>query len=242
VAYPVVVIQWNIQTGRKTMSAQHRIPLAAKLAYTAFVTVLVPYYWVTYTPWNFLFFCDLSLLIALVALWTENPLLISLPAVGLTGPQLLWVFDFLTGSRITGMTSYMFDPKIPLLVRGLSSFHGWLPFVLVWGVWRLGYDRRALYGWTAISTVVLLVCFFLAPAPPSPADNPNMAVNINFVHGLSVEKPQTWMPSWIWLTSMIVGFPVVFYLPAHLVFRSFFPLSASSRSGDENKALVTGSS
>ncbi len=50
------------------MAQRHRIPLALKLAYTAFVAVLVPYYWVTYSPWNFLFFCDVALLIALAAL------------------------------------------------------------------------------------------------------------------------------------------------------------------------------
>jgi len=205
------------------MARGNKIPLAVKLAYTAFVAILVPNYWHAYSPWTFLYFCDVALLLTVPALWLESSLLISLPAVGLTLPQLLWVVDFLSGSRITTMTSYMFDPKLPLLVRGLSTFHGWLPFLLVWGVWRLGYDRRAFAGWTAISTAVLLASFFLAPAPPAPADNPNQAVNINYVHGLSYEKPQTWMPPMVWLTSMIVGFPLVFYLPAHVMFRSFFP-------------------
>jgi hypothetical protein len=128
------------------MDHRHKIPSVVKLAYSVFVIVLVPYYWVTYSPWNFLFFCDLALLIGAVALWTEDPLLASLPTVGLALPQFLWVLDFLTGARITGMTSYMFDPELPLFVRGLSSFHGWLPFLLLWMVWRLGYDRRAFLG------------------------------------------------------------------------------------------------
>jgi hypothetical protein len=208
------------------MSEGRRIPLALKIACTAFVAVLVPYYWVTYSPWNFLFFCDVALLITLAALWTENPLLMSLPAVGIVLPQMLWVFDFLTGSRITGMTGYMFDPKLSLFVRGLSGFHGWLPFLLIWGVWRLGYDRRALAGWTAIGTAILLASFFLAPAPPAPADYPSLAVNLNYVHGLSDKAPQTWMPAWLWLTIFLVGFPVLFYLPAHLIFRTWFPAAA----------------
>ena len=145
------------------MSDKHLIPLAVKLAYTLFVAVLVPYYWMTYSAWNFLFFCDVALLLGLGAFWLESPLLMSLAAVGITVPQLLWVADLLTGSRITGMTSYMFDPKLPIFVRALSSFHGWLPFVLIWGVWRLGYDRRACVGWTIASTVILLISFFLAP-------------------------------------------------------------------------------
>jgi hypothetical protein len=213
------------------MSLPNRIPLAVKLAFTAFVAVLVPYYWVTYSPWNFLFFCDVALLLTLPALWLESPLLMSLPAVGITIPQLLWVADFLTGSRITGMTGYMFDPKLPLLVRGLSAFHGWLPFVLMWGVWRLGYDRRALTGWTVIGTAVLLASFFLAPAPPAPADQPSLAVNLNYVHGLSDKGPQTWMAPWVWLTIFLVGFPVLFYVPAHLVYRTWFP--AAPRNQDQ---------
>src|SRR3954452_3264829 len=90
-----------IRIGSPIMSQEHRIPLALKLAYTMFVAVLVPYYWVTYSPWNFLYFCDVALLITVAALWLESPLLMSLPAVGITVPQLLWVADFLTGSRIT---------------------------------------------------------------------------------------------------------------------------------------------
>ena len=205
------------------MSPKHRIPMALKLIYTAFVAVLVPYYWITYSAWNFLFFCDVALLITLVALWTENPLLMSLPAVGLTLPQMLWVGDFLTGSRVTGMTSYMFDPKLTLFVRGLSAFHGWLPFLLIWGVWRLGYDRRAFVGWTVIGSAILLASFFLAPAPPAPLDHPTLAVNLNYVHGLNYDRPQSWMHPGLWLTIFLVGFPVLFYLPAHFIYRTWFP-------------------
>jgi hypothetical protein len=190
--------------------------------YTAFVAVLVPYYWSAYSPWNFLYFCDVALLIGVVAIWTERPLLASLPAVGLALPQLLWCLDFLTGARITGMTSYMFDSQRSLLVRGLSLFHGWLPFLLLWMVWQVGYDQRAFRGWTIISTCILLASFFLAPPPPAPADHPDHAVNINYVHGLSDEKPQTVMPPLLWLAIMIAGFPLVFYLPTHLALSAWF--------------------
>jgi hypothetical protein len=205
------------------MDRHRRIPRAVKLICSAFVAVLVPYYWISYSPWNFLYFCDVALLIGLVALWTERPLLASLPAVGLALPQLLWCLDFLTGARITGMTGYMFESQRSLLVRGLSLFHGWLPFLLLWLVWRLGYDRRAFWGWTAASTCILLASFFLAPAPPAPADHPDYAVNINYVHGLSDQKPQTVMHPLLWLMIMIVGFPLVFYLPTHLALAAWFP-------------------
>ncbi|MFO0891179.1 MAG: hypothetical protein U0790_18800 [Isosphaeraceae bacterium] len=211
-----------------------RIPTWFKVAYTGFVAVLVPYYWVNYSPWNFLYFCDVALLLGAVALWAESPLLASLPAVGIVLPQLLWAFDFLTGSRITGMTAYMFDPGRPILVRGLSLFHGWLPFVLAWMVWRLGYDRRAFAGWTIVSGVVLPASFFLAPAPPPPLEHPGYAVNINYVHGLDDQAAQTIMAPLLWLGIMLVGFPLVFYLPAHLVFSKWFParVTAPEAEGD----------
>ena len=205
------------------MESRPRIPVVVKLAYTAFVGVLVPYYWATYTPWNFLFFCDVALLMTLAALWLESPLLASIPAVGITLPQILWVLDFLTAGRVVGMTSYMFDPKYALFVRGLSLFHGWLPFLLLWLVWRLGYDRRAFLAQTVLTWALLLTCFVLAPAPPAPPDNPNAAVNINYVHGLSYEKAQTWMHPWLWLALLLIGLPVALYLPTHLVLRKVVP-------------------
>jgi hypothetical protein len=140
------------------ISQNHLIPLALKLAYTLFVAVLIPKYWMAYSAWTFLYFCDVALIVGLSALWLESPLLMSMTAVGITIPQLLWVADLATGARITGMTSYMFDSKLPIFLRALSSFHGWLPFVLLWGVWRLGYDRRALIGWTLVSTVIRAEC------------------------------------------------------------------------------------
>ncbi|HEX7780325.1 MAG TPA: hypothetical protein VF424_13855, partial [Vicinamibacterales bacterium] len=119
-----------------TETTMSRIPLLVKIVYTAFVALLVPYYWVTYTPWNFLYFCDVALLLTLVAVWTENALLVSMSSVGILLPQALWVLDFLAravaGVHITGMTAYMFDPSLPLFVRGLSTFHGWLPFFLIY--------------------------------------------------------------------------------------------------------------
>src|SRR5437764_360718 len=93
--------------------AGRRIPLWAKLAYTAFLAVLVPFYLSAYGPTNFLYFCDVALLLGLAALWLESPLLAGMPACGILLPQLLWVIDFLgglVGHFPVGMTKYMFDP------------------------------------------------------------------------------------------------------------------------------------
>ena len=74
-------------------------------------------------------------------------------------PQTLWVIDLLcrvvAGVEITGVTSYMLEPSIPLYLRSLSLFHGWLPFFLVWLLWRLGYDHRALTLQSAVAIAIL---------------------------------------------------------------------------------------
>jgi len=49
--------------------AVRRIPLWLKLAYTAFMAVLVPVYLRNYGPTNFLYFCDFALIITLVGIW-----------------------------------------------------------------------------------------------------------------------------------------------------------------------------
>ena len=105
-----------------SVATARRVPLALKLVYTAFLAVLIPVYWYNYGPTNFLYFCDVALLLTLVGVWTESRLLISMPAVGILVPQALWVVDFvvqLTGHRLTGMTGYMFDGQRSLFLRGL---------------------------------------------------------------------------------------------------------------------------
>jgi hypothetical protein len=195
-----------------------RLPLWLKLAYSAFVAVLVPVYLYQYGPTNFVYFCDVALLLTLAGVWLESSLLVSMPAVGILLPQLLWVVDFLAGLvgvRLTGLTDYMFDPRRPLFLRGLSLFHGWLPLLLLYLVWRLGYDRRALLRWTLLAWALMLISFFFLP-PPSP-DHGIRPVNVDYVWGLSDKAPQHWMPAWIWFAAELVVLPLLLFLPAHLL-------------------------
>ena len=209
-----------------TLATNRRIPYWVKLLYTAFVAIVVPLYWVTYTPWNFLYFCDIALLVTAAALWMESPLLISMQAVAIVAPQLLWVVDLLcrvvAGVEITGVTSYMLNESIPLYLRGLSLFHGWLPFLLLWLVSRLGYDRRALVLQSAAAIAILLISYLFAPAPPPSAAAPNHAVNINYVYGFTDKQPQTLMAPWLWLVSLMAINIVAFYIPTHFALRRVF--------------------
>lgn len=207
----------------------NRVPLLLKLALTAFLAVLVPVYWQAYGPTNFLYFCDMSLFLAMAAMWAEWSLPASMAAVGLTIPQTLWVVDFLlllAGGPSLGMTEYMFDSSKPLFLRGLSLFHGWLPFLLLYLVWRLGYDRRALMAWTLLAWTLMFISYLWLPAPPPPADNPNLPVNVDYVYGPRDSGLQPWMSQGAWLAFVYVAFPVVFWIPMHFLLRRLAPPAA----------------
>lgn len=204
-----------------------RIPLWLKLLYTAFLAVLVPVYWSSYGPLNFLWFCDVALALTLIAAWTESPLLASIPAVGIVFPQLIWVADFVValcgGGSPLGMSGYMFDETKSLFARGLSTFHGWLPFLLIFLVVRLGYDRRALLWQVVVCWGVLLASYGLMNSPAVPFELKERAGNLNKLQGPKDDEPQTWMPPLGWLAVLMAAYPLVIYVPSHLAFRQLFP-------------------
>jgi hypothetical protein len=191
------------------------------------MAVLVPVYWHNYGPTNFLYFCDVALILTLIAIWPENALLISACAVGILVPQAVWVVDFLvrsTGTSLTGMTDYMFDADHSVFLRALSLFHGWLPFLLIYLVWRIGYDRRAFWTWTALAWVLLIVCFFLMPPPTA---NPGLTpVNINYVWGLRDTVAQTWVPPYVWFAALLIGLPLLAFAPTHFLLARVMPKAA----------------
>jgi hypothetical protein len=197
-----------------------------------FVCVQVPFYWSAYGPTNFLYFCDIALFLTLASVITERRLPASMAAVGILLPQLLWVIDFaggLLGHPVVGMTGYMFQDSQPLYARAISLFHGWLPFLLLYVVYRLGYDRRALGAWTVLAWVLMLIAYFYLPPPPAPVDRPNLPVNVNYVYGMSDDKPQEWMPPLAWLGLMMAGLPLVFFIPTHLILSRFPAITDSLR-------------
>ena len=208
-----------------------RLPLWLKLAYTAFLAVLIPVYWQNYGPTNFLYFCDVALLLTVIGIWRESSLLISMAAVGILAPQVLWVVDFafgLCGGHLTGMTDYMFNHEKSLFLRGLSLFHGWLPFLLLYLVWRLGYNRQALVRWTVLAWILILFCYFFMPGPRPDAAQIATPVNINYVHGMSDTAAQTWMPPLAWLGLLMAGLPLLISLPTHFLLRWGFTRAQAS--------------
>jgi hypothetical protein len=192
------------------------IPLLVKALYTLFVAILVPVYWHYYGPANFLWFSDLALLITMVALWLENPLLASMQAVSVVLLELAWIVDFASrlifGTQVLGIAEYMFEKDKPLFLRALSLFHLVIPFLLLWLVYRLGYDGRAWLVQTVFAWAIRLICFFFTP----PSDN------INWVFGLG-KQPQRWVRPKVFLLLLIVFLSLCVYLPTHLALGAFMP-------------------
>jgi hypothetical protein len=191
------------------------IPLWIKIAYTLFVAVTVAVYTVKYSLGNFLWFSDIALLTTVPALWLESSLLASMVAVGVILPEVLWNVGFfgqlLTGRRITGLTDYMFDPHKPLYLRALSLFHVFLPVMLLWMIHVLGYAPAAWIAQTALAWVVLPLTYFFT----------NPEENVNWAFGPGA-KPQKRMPPLIYLGLLMIGFPVLVYLPTHLLLQLLF--------------------
>lgn len=186
-------------------TSPQRIPLAIKIAYTAFMAVLIPIYLKSYGPTNFLYFCGVAALMTLVAIWLESSLLLSAALVGAFFSQMLWVVDFFCelaswaglfgadGFHLTGLTSYMFNP--PFFLRFLSFYHFWLVFLLIYLVWSVGYDKRGVVLWMAIAWVLLTVCYVYMP-PPSPSVDPPVTnppitqTERGYIRGKVLEGPQ----------------------------------------------------
>jgi len=212
--------------------SSRRIPLAVKLAFTAFTAVVVVVFCDLYGPAVLCYFCDVALLLTLLALWTESPLVASMAAVGILIPQFLWLADFLSGANLVGMTGYMYDSTYPLYARGLTLFHGWLPLLLIWLVYRLGYDRMALPAYILLAWGLILSSYFWLPAPPADPIRPLRSVNINYVYGMS-NDPQTWMNPHLWVLLLMVALPICFYLPTHLALTRLCGIPPQIGSGPE---------
>ena len=195
-------------------STNSRIPLWLKVAWTVWVVLWAPVYWRQYGAQNFLFFCDLGNFLIAIGLWLESRLILSWQAVGLLVFQTLYTFDLigalLSGRHVIGGTEYMFDPKVPLLVRLLGLYHLAVPPLLVWAVRRLGYEPQAWKWQTLTAWIVVPINFFWRPQ-----------YNVNWARGIGHE--QHLVPDWLYLAGYLVVVPLVVYWPTHLALKRWAP-------------------
>ncbi|MGM0906230.1 MAG: membrane-associated protein [Pseudomonadota bacterium] len=194
------------------MRTQQRIPLWLKLAYTLMVIVIVPVYWHTLGPANFLWFSDIALILMVPALWWENRLLASTMAVAVLLLELSWVVDFASGGQLTQVALYMFTDENPWPIKMLSGiFHLALPPVLLLMLVKYGYDKRAYPLQTLIALVVIPLTYFITEPEK----------NINWVYGLAEQR--TPLPPYLYLSLLLVGFILFIYTPSHFIFKKLFP-------------------
>lgn len=205
-----------------------KLPRALRVGYALWFAVWLLAYW-GYFGWQFLlWFCCLANAYVLAGCATQRPLWFSLAALSSTGIQLIYLLDFAAlcflGRSPTGATAYMLDPARPLWLRALSTFHIWMPALVLFAVHRLGYDRRALWIQTAIALCVLPVCYFMF----DPGLHTNDAVipivhgrpfdrdfNINWVHAF-FDGPEPFVGAErLW--AMLIGYPLLVHLPTHLL-------------------------
>ncbi len=174
-------------------------------------------YWFRYGAGNYLWFSDIALIGTVPALWLESPLIASTMALGVLLPEALWNLSLLArltaGVRITGITDYMFEPERPLYLKLTSLFHIPLPVLLVWLVWTLGYDPRAVWAMTGLAWIVLPLTYV----------STNPYKNVNWVHGPGGEGTrQTRLHPLAYLALLMIIFPVVVYLPTHFLLSAVF--------------------
>ncbi|MFZ0770434.1 MAG: hypothetical protein WCA49_04230 [Candidatus Sulfotelmatobacter sp.] len=184
-----------------------RIPLWLKVVWTACVIAWAPLYWRQYGPQNLLFFCDLGNFLITAALWLESPPIFSWQACGLLLFQTLFTLDLAgalaSGRHWIGGTEYMFDPHIPLPIRLLSLFHVVTPPLLLWAIWRLGYDPRGWKYQTMTAWIVVPINYFWRPG-----------YDVNWARG-PFFREQHAVPGLLYLLAYLIIVPAAVYYPTH---------------------------
>ena len=164
-------------------------------------------YWRQYGLQNFLYFCDLGNFLILLGLWRESPLIFSWQGSGLLLFQTLYTMDLigavLVGKHFIGGTEYMFDPHVALFVRMLSLFHVVMPPLLLWGIWRLGYDARGWKFQTLTTWLVVPINYFWRPQ-----------YDVNWARG-PFFREQHVVPGLVYVFAYLILVPLLVYWPTH---------------------------
>ena len=88
-----------------------------------------------------------------------------------------------------------------------------------------------------LAWALILICFFFMPPPhPNPGLTP---VNINYVWGPSDNVAQTWVHPYVWVLGLMIGMPLLLFLPVHLLLMRFAPKAPHERSPCRS-AVATG--
>jgi len=179
-----------------------------------------PLYWHYWGVANFIHLCDVAVILTCIGMWTNSRLLISSQAVGALLVDAVWAADaawivFLHRELLPG-NEYLLDPSYPLWVRLLSFFHVCMPVLLLWGLFRAGYDRR---GW-ALQSAIAFPLFAIARFTSS-QKNINFAFTDPFLHRQWGPAPAHILISWLFMVFVV-------YWPMHLLLKRCFATAGES--------------
>ena len=206
------LVRWRPVTRKFNMAipsaAQTSIPRRLRWAALVWMLIWFPIYWRTWGASNFLQLCDVAVILTCIGIWTDSGLLISSQAVSALLVDVAWALDagwrLFTRHHLLGGTEYLFDASKPLWIRLLSLYHLVLPVLLLWLLYRLGYDRR---GWALQSAIALPV--FIASRFTNPQKNMNFAFAEPFFR-------RQWGPAPVHVVVIWLFMVFVVYLPTHL--------------------------
>jgi len=192
----------------------HPFPRLRWLA-VAWLGVYLPAYAHAYGLTNFLFLCNLGVLLTVVGLWRGSALLLSAQAVGAMAVCLAWWIDagarLLLGAHVLGVTAYMWSPRYPLPTRLLSLYHVAWPILLVVCLRRVGYDRRGYALQAGFATLVLLASRLTDPAQ-----------NVNYAFADPIFR-RSFGPAPVHLAVTLLGLVGVVYGATHRILAALLP-------------------
>jgi len=192
------------------------VPLPARVAFTLWMALWVPVVLTSQGPQNFWWLCNLAQFILLYSIWTSDRLLISSQAGTVVVVGIVWTVDFavalLIGSSPSGITAYMFNDDLPIALRATSTYHIWLPVLVLWLCRRLGYDGRGFRLQCGIGSLVIVGGWLFG----DPGRNLNYTV-------APFGMEQVWLPQPVYIPLLCVATAVLVYLPGHWIVKAISP-------------------
>jgi hypothetical protein len=185
------------------------------------LAVYLPSYTAAYGVVNFLFLCNIGVILTAIGLWRRSALLLSTQALAALVVCLAWILDFggrlILGHHLLGVTVYMWEPRYPLFTRLLSLYHMAWPIVLLVALRRLGYDRRAFAFQSALAAIVIPLSRVAGPV-----------LNINYAYQDPIFH-RTFHPAALHLLVTVGAVVGLAYWPTHALLRLFLPAPPSGQ-------------
>ena len=180
------------------------------------MAVWVPVVLASQGPQNFWWLCNLAQFILLYSIWTSNRLLISSQAGTVVVVGIVWSVDFVgalvTGASPFGITTYMFHADLPIVLRATSTYHVWLPVLVLWLCRRRGYDERGFRLQCVIGSIVIVGGWIFG--------DPER--NLNYTAApFGIE--QVWLPQPVYIPLLCAATALLVYLPGHWIVKAISP-------------------